>query len=200
MYKRILAPCLTVTAFSAAVALYNSTHSLPSKARVSALKSLLQDWSHDVPIFLALSQQCCLANSELLKYSTPCSQHSHAESNGPMNAVKRCLLCSVHNSDDPTHAAGLCAEPAASLPDKRQLCQAGRGAQGKPLLLFDPLLGLDAQCTLPCTQLRMASLHPLTLGCRVRALCCAVMPDAAAFLSGGLWPCLRTAIPALLPG
>lgn len=31
MYKRILAPCLTVTAFSAAVALYNSTHSLPSK-------------------------------------------------------------------------------------------------------------------------------------------------------------------------
>ncbi|CAK0786818.1 hypothetical protein CVIRNUC_010032 [Coccomyxa viridis] len=29
VYKRILAPCLTVTAFSAAVALYNSTHSLP---------------------------------------------------------------------------------------------------------------------------------------------------------------------------
>ena len=31
VYKRILAPCLTVTAFAAAVALYNSTHSLPSK-------------------------------------------------------------------------------------------------------------------------------------------------------------------------
>ncbi len=32
VYKRILAPCLTVTAFSALVALYNSTHTLPSKA------------------------------------------------------------------------------------------------------------------------------------------------------------------------
>ena len=31
VYKRILAPCLTVTAFSAVVALYNSTHSLPSE-------------------------------------------------------------------------------------------------------------------------------------------------------------------------
>ncbi|CAL5222221.1 g4553 [Coccomyxa viridis] len=29
VYKRILAPCLTVTAFSALVALYNSTHTLP---------------------------------------------------------------------------------------------------------------------------------------------------------------------------
>ena len=33
VYKRILAPCLTVTAFAAGVALYNSTHSLPSKQR-----------------------------------------------------------------------------------------------------------------------------------------------------------------------
>ena len=32
VYKRILAPCLTVTAFSALVALYNSTHTLPSKS------------------------------------------------------------------------------------------------------------------------------------------------------------------------
>ena len=35
VYKRILAPCLTVTAFSALVALYNSTHTLPSKAPCS---------------------------------------------------------------------------------------------------------------------------------------------------------------------
>ena len=31
VYKRILAPCLTVTTFSALVALYNSTHTLPSE-------------------------------------------------------------------------------------------------------------------------------------------------------------------------
>ena len=109
---------------------------------------------------LALSQQCCLASSELLKCFTLHAASSLVlKSNGPVNAIRGCLSCSVHNSDNPTHAAGLCIEPAASLPHKCQLCQAGGGAQGKPSLHLDPLLGPDAQCTLPCTQLRMALLH-----------------------------------------
>lgn len=133
---------------------------------------------------LALSQQCCLASSEILKCFIPCSQQSGAQSNGPVNAIRRCLFCSVHNSDNSTHAAGLCTEPAASLPDKCQLCQAGRGAQGKPSLHLDPLLRPDAQYTLPCTQLRMALLHPAYAGVQSTLSLLRPMPDAACISLG----------------
>ena len=46
VYKRILAPCLTVTAFSALIALYNSTHTLPSERSWPLLSACVSMRTH----------------------------------------------------------------------------------------------------------------------------------------------------------
>ena len=56
--------------------------------------------------------------------------YPHAGIREHVHEVRASVRCSVHHSHDATHAAGLCAEPAAGFPHERQLFTPGGGTPG----------------------------------------------------------------------
>ena len=198
MYKRILAPCLTVTAFSAAVALYNSTHSLPSKhcskiklcpqpqwAEPPGLKGCESLVGRHVNVYLWPASACFgellgLFLGTAVAVMICCSEavlHASIHDMCPRQRLQ--CMCSVHHSHDAPHAAGLRAEPAAGLPHQRQLLAPGGGAPGMP--------GHSPPSLLPAPQ------TPRTLGpsLHARILCACIRPSSHSLpcVNGGVNRC-----------